>query len=103
MGALALDKNLPTGKHHPQACNFIKKEALAQVLFCDFCEIAKNTFFTEHLRATASAEKFPFMATKLNCIINLIGCKIFICCKFLDFPHKSQRVKKTNSKAIAKG
>ena len=38
-----------------QACNFIKKETLAQVFSCDFCEISKNTFFTEHLGATASA------------------------------------------------
>ena len=29
----------------PQACSFIKKETLAQVLFCEFCEISKNTFF----------------------------------------------------------
>ena len=34
--------------------NFIKKENLAQVLTCEFCEISKNTFFTEHLRTTAS-------------------------------------------------
>ena len=39
---------------HPQAGNFIKKEALAQMFFCEFCEISKNTFFTEHLWATAS-------------------------------------------------
>ena len=25
--------------------NFIKKEALAQVFSCEFCEISKNTFF----------------------------------------------------------
>ena len=37
-----------------QACNFIKQEALAQVLSCEFCEISKNTFFTEHLWTTAS-------------------------------------------------
>ena len=37
-----------------QACNFIKKETLAQVLSCEFCEISKNTFFTEHLRTTVS-------------------------------------------------
>ena len=35
-------------------CNFIKKETLAQVFYCKFCEIFKNTFVTEHLRATAS-------------------------------------------------
>ena len=31
------------------ACNFIKKEALAQVFSCESCEISKNTFLTEHL------------------------------------------------------
>ena len=49
-----------TGKHLCQslsfneiagrACNFIKKEILTQVLSCEFCEISKNTFFTEHFR-----------------------------------------------------
>ena len=34
--------------------NFIKKETLAQVFFCEFYEIFKATFFTEHLRMTAS-------------------------------------------------
>ena len=38
----------------PEACNFIKKETLAQVFFCEFCEISKNTFFIEHLWAIAS-------------------------------------------------
>ena len=52
-----------TGKHLCQslffnkgaggACNFIKKR-LAQVFSSEFCEIAKNTFFTEHVWATAS-------------------------------------------------
>ena len=28
-----------------QACNFIKKETLAQVFSCEFREISKNTFF----------------------------------------------------------
>ena len=30
------------------------KETLIQVLSCKFRQICKNTFFTEHLRATAS-------------------------------------------------
>ena len=34
--------------------NFIKKETRAQVFSCEFCEIFKNTIFTEHLRTTAS-------------------------------------------------
>ena len=29
----------------PQACNFIKKESLAQVFSFEFCEIVKNNFF----------------------------------------------------------
>ena len=33
-----------------KACNFIKIESLAQVFSCEFCEISKNTFFTEQLR-----------------------------------------------------
>ena len=36
--------------------NFIKKETLAQVFSCEFYEISKCTFFTEHLRATASGK-----------------------------------------------
>ena len=32
------------------SCNFIKKETPTQVFSCEFCEISKNTFFTEHLR-----------------------------------------------------
>ena len=34
--------------------NFIKKKTLAQVFSCESWEISKNTFFTEHLWATAS-------------------------------------------------
>ena len=33
------------------SCSFIKKEALAQVVFSsEFCKLSKNTLFTEHLR-----------------------------------------------------
>ena len=57
-----------TGKHlcrvscRPQACNFIKIETLARVFSCEFCEISKNTFFLEHIWATASMlfETLPF-------------------------------------------
>ena len=37
------------------SCNFIKKEALANVFSCEFCEISKNTFFTDCLWTTASS------------------------------------------------
>ena len=38
----------------PQPCNFIKIETLAQVFSCEFCEISKNAFSTEHVCVTAS-------------------------------------------------
>ena len=28
-----------------KACNFIKKESLAQMFSCEFCEISTNTFY----------------------------------------------------------
>ena len=65
-----------TGKHlceglifcvsGPEACNFTKKEALAQVIFCEFCEISKNTFFAEHLRTSASEAEKNEVFTNIN-------------------------------------
>ena len=48
-----------TGKHLSlQACNFIKRETLAQVLFsCEFCENFKNTFFHRTHPVAASGRK----------------------------------------------
>ena len=37
----------------PQACNFIKKEALAHGFSCEFCEISKSTFFYRTLLLAA--------------------------------------------------
>ena len=59
------------------ACNFIKKEALAQVFSCRFCEISKNTLFTEHFWATASDScsipfTFIFKVTDNIIIINIL-------------------------------
>ena len=36
---------LEISQNSQEACNFIKKEALAQTFSCEFCEISKNTFF----------------------------------------------------------
>ena len=45
-----------------KACNFIKKETLAQVLSCEFCEISKNTFsYRTPLVATSGCNKFLFL------------------------------------------
>ena len=40
-----------------RVCNFIEKETLAQVFSSEFCEISENTFFTEHVWATASVQR----------------------------------------------
>ena len=59
-----------------QTCNFIKKETLAQVFSCKFYEIFKNTFFTKHLRATAS-EKMFFKISVLKNFANFAGKNLF--------------------------
>ena len=40
---------MPEPLFQVEACNFIKKETLAQLFSCEFYEIFKSTFFTEHL------------------------------------------------------
>ena len=43
----------------PEACNFIKKETLAQVLSCEFCKIFKNTFlYRKHSLAASDQIKY---------------------------------------------
>ena len=46
-------------KKRPQACNFIETETLVQVFSCEFCEIFKNIFLTEHLWTTVSSAWNP--------------------------------------------
>ena len=54
-----------TGKHLCQSllfnnCNFIKKEALAQVFSCEFCKIFESTFFHRTPLVAASVLKTLF-------------------------------------------
>ena len=42
----------------PQAWNFIKKETLTQVFSCEFYEICKSTFYTEHFWVTVSMTEY---------------------------------------------
>ena len=58
-----------------------EKETLGQLFFCEFCEISKSAFFTEHLLATASDSS---KTVALYCFIN---------------PHYNQGV--TGSDAVA--
>ena len=43
-----------------EACNYIKKETLPQMFSCEFCEISKNTFFTDHIWTTGSVIAWNF-------------------------------------------
>ena len=42
----------------PQACNFLKKETPAHVFSCEFWEMSRSTFLTEHLSARNINEKY---------------------------------------------
>ena len=71
--------------------NSIKKETLIQVFSCEFCEVSKNTFFIEHLWATASKCNERFRQTP--CCIKMKVKKISQtkindtsnCCKYCKF------------------
>ena len=52
------------------ACIFIKKGTLAQAFSCEFCEILKNTFFTEHVWVTASSLVLMLRRLLFMCEIN---------------------------------
>ena len=56
-------KGVLTRKHLCQSL-FFKKETLAQVFFCEFYEISKNTLFTEHFGITACANTETKMITQ---------------------------------------
>ena len=45
------------------ASNVIKKETPKQVLSCEFCELFKNTFFTEQVQTTASVGSKNYFKT----------------------------------------
>ena len=48
-------------------CNVIKKETLAQVFFCEFCEISKNTFFHRTPLVAASADRHVELHSNSYC------------------------------------
>ena len=51
--------------------NFTKKETLAQAFSCQFCEISKNAFSTEHLQTTASDVWNEYASAK--CKVNFLA------------------------------
>ena len=78
-----------TGEHLCQGllfnkvARFIKKQALAQLFSCGFCEIFKNTFFREHLRITASGRRKALMKYLREISMPLISILLNVC--FVSF------------------
>ena len=58
-----------------EACNFIKKETLAQVFFCEFCEIFKKTFFYG-TPPVAASEKLKGQAYVRKCSVKKVFLQI---------------------------
>ena len=66
----------------PKACNFSKKESLAQVFFCEFCEISKKTYLINLLttasgmRGTAFSEAYsePSQTSKMKLFARIANC-----------------------------
>ena len=84
-----------------QACNFIKKETLAQVFYCEFCETLKITFFKEHLGTTFSNKKIKFSVKDFcnECEQSAENCgfdgKFHFCAVFLMVYEKSTECYRT--------
>ena len=70
-----LYQNLFLMKLQAWAGKFIKKETLAHLFSSEFCENFNNTFFTEHLRTTASVHNFcNIWGEKCdNCIVRIVA------------------------------
>ena len=52
---------------------FLLKNTPAQMFFCNFCEISKNTFFTGSLWVTTSGSSGCYLKTyqnDINCVSN---------------------------------
>ena len=61
-------------KFYAEACNFVKKEALAQVFFCEFCEISKNTFsYKTPLVAASASESHRFKSERITFHVLMLG------------------------------
>ena len=72
---LCFDKNSrqTLANHRPGACNFIKKEALAQVFSCEFCKIYKNIFYyrTPLVAASGVLRNFAILEPFYNKVAGL--------------------------------
>ena len=56
----------------PEAFNFIKKETVAQMFSCEFCEIFKNIFFAEKIWVAASVFWIQFHLISPICLRSIL-------------------------------
>ena len=92
----------------PEACNLIKKEPWAQVFSCKFCEISQNTYFTEHLWATASELYYVDFRSEVEAILfsqdflkNIIKSqKIFIFFSSINIKFENENYMTNNKKTL---
>ena len=91
-----------TSKHLCQSLfNLVKKETLVQVFSCEFCEIFKNTFFTEPLLATASGLLKPCLNSDLSFISKTSGTALLETkVSYEPLPSLSQENRKTLPSAL---
>ena len=66
------------------ACNFIKKETLAQVFSCEFCKISKNTFFLQNTSGGCFCSTLQFILKSRNYCV-LFTSIFLILIKFLYY------------------
>ena len=62
-----------------KACNFIKKETLAQVFLYEFCEISKNTFSNRTPLVAASRWRYESSELNFRFVVKLFGPEICFC------------------------
>ena len=72
----------------PQACNFIKKETLAQVFSSEFCEISKNTcsYRTPLVTASETIKNFEIAECGGVKILEIFTQILKMCKNLTDIP-----------------
>ena len=73
------------------ACNFIKKEILAQVFSCEFCEVSKNTFLHRTPLVAASVSSFQVIWLDQISPVTKGGCRTAATSKIpaVNYYHKA--------------
>ena len=78
----------------PKPATLLKKR-LALVFSSEFCEIFKNTFFTEHLWTTASVLSHTHLDTHVHFLLILVifGITLVFFRQFVFVPQALSRIK----------